>query len=230
MAPHLVGYDVLVLQELFDDRLAEPLLLELAGAYPYRGEPVGRAGARGVPWRQDGGVVILSRWPIEREAQTDLRRRLQRTDCLADKGVAYAAVRKGDRATTCSGRTRSPVRLGVARRPRRSSSRCCAPSSTPRGSPPTSRRARRRLQRRRPHPELADMLTSLLRGVRRRPWARRHTWDPRGNAWADGRGEWLDYVLYAADHAAPLAAWNRAVPLRTATSTSRTTTRCGGGW
>ena len=52
MAQHLVGYDVLVLQEVFVNSWREALLDELADAYPYRGDLVGSDGARMMPWRQ----------------------------------------------------------------------------------------------------------------------------------------------------------------------------------
>lgn len=215
LAPHLVGYDVLVLQELFDDRLARPLLEELAAVYPYRTERVGRDGARRLPWRQDGGVVILSRWPIEREAQMTFDATCSGTDCLADKGVGYAAVRKGDRVYHVFGtHAQSVYGSGVA--DVRASQFALLRAFVDAQGIPTDE----------PVvlagdfnvdawlPELGSML-EVLRAVRPpTDGTMRFTWDPAGNALAHHGGEWLDYVLYAADHAAPAAAWNRAVPLR----------------
>ena len=215
MAPHLVGYDVLVLQELFDDRLAGPLLFELEASYPYRGEPVGRAGARGVPWRQAGGVVILSRWPIEREARSTFDGVCSGTDCLADKGVAYAAVRKGDRVYHVFGtHAQSEFGMSVARVRAEQFAllRAFVDAQEIPIDEPIVLAGDFNVDAGRP--ELGSML-EVLRAVRPpTEGPERFTWDPAGNALADHRGEWLDYVLYAADHAAPVAAWNRAVPLR----------------
>jgi len=215
MALHLVGYDVVVLQELFDDRLALPLLEELAAAYPYRTERVGRDGARGVPWRQDGGVVILSRWPIEREAQMTFGATCSGTDCLADKGVGYAAVRKGDRLYHVFGtHAQSVYGSGVAgvRAAQFALLRAFVDAQRIPADEPVVLAGDFNVDAGRS--ELASML-EVLRAVRPpTDGDMRFTWDPEGNAFADHRGEWLDYVLYAADHAAPVAAWNRAVPLR----------------
>src|SRR5690606_17101089 len=96
MAPHLEGYDALVLQEAFVDGWRDALLDALAAAYPYRGDLVGSDGAGGLGLRQDGGILILSRWPIVRTATLTFGDTCSGTDCLADKGVAYVAIRKGD--------------------------------------------------------------------------------------------------------------------------------------
>lgn len=63
-------------------------------------------------------------------------------------------------------------------------------------------------------PELDDML-ARLRAVRPPTVGDgRFTWDAAGNVWVRGSSHWFDYVLYAADHAVPVEAWNRVVPLR----------------
>jgi endonuclease/exonuclease/phosphatase (EEP) superfamily protein YafD len=212
MAPHLVGYDVLVLQELFDDRLAQGVLRELEAAYPYRGSPVGRAGAWG---RQAGGIVILSRWPIEREAQATFDGVCSGSDCLADKGVAYAAVRKGDRVYHVFGtHAQSEYGTGVVRVRAAQFALVRDFVDAQRIPPDEPVILAGDLNADAHTPELADML-ALLRAVRPPTVGEgAYTWDPRANAWAGGRREWLDYVLYAADHAAPVEAWNRVVPMR----------------
>lgn len=97
MAPYLAGCDVLVLQEALVVGWRDAVLAELADAYPYRGEVVGRAGSGGLPWRQDGAIVILSRWPVVRQTALTFGAACSGTDCLADEGAAYVTVRKGDR-------------------------------------------------------------------------------------------------------------------------------------
>jgi len=217
MAPHLVGYDVLVLQELFINRHREALLAELAGAYPHRSALVGSDGARELPWRQDGGTVILSRWPIEREAQLLFEEVCSGSDCLADKGVAYAAVRKGTRvyhvftthAQSVYGRDPPAVRaaqFGLLRAFVDAQAISVDEPVIVAGDLNVDAYT----------PELDDMLGTL-----RAVWPPlagdpRYTWDPTSNALAEGGREWLDYVLVSLDHAQPARAWNRVMPLRDA--------------
>jgi endonuclease/exonuclease/phosphatase family metal-dependent hydrolase len=88
----LRGFDVLVFSEAFDNSIRNALLTGLAAEYPYRTRVLGSDG--GI--EQDGGVILVSRWPIAAEAQRayagvcigDV------SDCLADKGVLYARVVK----------------------------------------------------------------------------------------------------------------------------------------
>lgn len=215
MAPHLLGYDVLVLQELFVNRHREALLAELAASYPYRTALVGEDGARGLPWRQDGGTLVLSRWPIEREAQLLYGDVCSGSDCLADKGVAYAAVRKGTlvyhvfttHAQSVYGRDPPTVRAAQFALLRAFVAAQRIPADEPvivAGDLNVDAYT----------PELESMLAAL-----RAAWPpvvgdERFTWDPPGNALAEGGREWLDYVLVSLDHARPARAWNRAMPLR----------------
>lgn len=215
MAPHLVGYDVLVLQEVFVDAWRERLLDELAAYYPHRTAVVGEDGARGNPLRQDGGVVILSRWPIARSASFTFGAVCSGSDCLADKGVAYAAVVKGDRTYHVFGTHAQSVYgfsvAGVRARQfalwRSFVDGRAIPSDEPvlfTGDLNVDAYT----------PELTAML-AVLNAVRPPtvgPLG--YTWDPALNALAGGGAEWLDYVLYAADHAVPEAAWNKVVALR----------------
>jgi len=215
MAPHLVGYDVLVLQEAFINRHREALLAELAGAYPHRAALVGLDGARGLPWRQDGGTVILSRWPIEREAQLLFGEVCSGSDCLADKGVAYAAVRKGTRvyhvftthAQSVYGRDPPAVRAAQFALLKAFVDAQGIPTTEPvivAGDLNVDAFT----------PELDDMLRVLRAAWPAVVGTDRYTWDPETNALAEGGREWLDYVLVSLDHAQPARAWNRAMPLR----------------
>ena len=215
MAPHLAGFDALVLQEAFIDGARERLVRDLAEAYPYRGDLVGRDGAGGSPLMQDGGVIILSRWPIVRQATMTFGATCSGTDCLGDKGVAYAAIQKGERTYHLFGtHLQSSFGRGV----------------------PDVRKAQFELfagfiaEQQIPvdepvllagdfnvdgySPELAPMLETLDAWWPPVLGAVKTTWDPEGNRWAEGRGVWLDYVLLANGYGAPAAAWNRALPVR----------------
>ncbi|TNH88895.1 endonuclease [Aeromonas hydrophila] len=89
---HLKGYDALLLQEVFDGR-REGFLQALAKEYPYQTRVLDKPGVN----IHDGGVVIVSRYPIVREAQL-VYPQCTGTDCFADKGVMYAEVIKGGKA------------------------------------------------------------------------------------------------------------------------------------
>lgn len=89
---HLKGYDALLLQEVFDGR-REGFLQALAKEYPYQTKVLDKPGVN----IHDGGVVIVSRYPIVREAQL-VYPQCTGTDCFADKGVMYAEVIKGGKA------------------------------------------------------------------------------------------------------------------------------------
>jgi hypothetical protein len=59
--PFLRGHDVVIFQEAFSDSHRQRILDGLQDSYPYRTRILGSD--RGV--EQDGGVIIVSRWPIE---------------------------------------------------------------------------------------------------------------------------------------------------------------------
>jgi endonuclease/exonuclease/phosphatase family metal-dependent hydrolase len=88
----LRGFDVIAFSEAFDNSIRSRLLAGLAAEYPYRTKVLGAdAGIE-----QDGGVVIVSRWPITVQAQRAYGDTCigDTSDCLADKGVLYAKVVK----------------------------------------------------------------------------------------------------------------------------------------
>ncbi len=89
----VLGFDAIVFSEIFDNASRNELLGGLRGEYPYRTEIV--SSDLDVD-KQDGGVIILSKWPIERQAE--LRYGVcDNTDCLSDKGAVYARIKKGSR-------------------------------------------------------------------------------------------------------------------------------------
>ena len=215
MAPHLAGYDVLVLQELFVDRWRDALLAELEDAYPYRGALVGEDGARDLPWRQDGGILILSRWPIEREASLAFGSVCSGIDCLAEKGVAYVALRVGGRRIHVFG-THAQSIYGSAVEEVRATQFAMLRTFIEAQAIPADEPVLivGDLNVDAYTPELARMLELLDARWPPVVRARRYTWDPTRNAYADGSPAWLDYVLVADEHATPIVSWNRAIPLR----------------
>jgi endonuclease/exonuclease/phosphatase family metal-dependent hydrolase len=90
IARRLAGYDAIVLQEAYSDRHRAALLAGLAAEYPHRTRILGAD-----LWlRQDGGVIVLSRWPIARQQELRFGDLCAGRDCLADKGALYARIEK----------------------------------------------------------------------------------------------------------------------------------------
>ncbi|MGW3557010.1 sphingomyelin phosphodiesterase [Streptomyces sp. NPDC000963] len=98
-APFFQGQDVVVLQEAFDNSASDALKANAAGQYPHQTPVVGRSrsgwdatgGSYSATTPEDGGVTILSKWPIVRKEQY-----VYKDACGADwwsnKGFAYAVL------------------------------------------------------------------------------------------------------------------------------------------
>ncbi|MFJ2784668.1 sphingomyelin phosphodiesterase [Streptomyces sp. NPDC093249] len=93
------GQDVVVLQEAFDNSASDALKANAADRYPYQTPVVGRSksgwdatgGSYSATTPEDGGVTILSKWPVVRKEQY-----VYKDACGADwwsnKGFAYAVL------------------------------------------------------------------------------------------------------------------------------------------
>ncbi|MEU0704162.1 sphingomyelin phosphodiesterase [Streptomyces bacillaris] len=93
------GNDVVVIQEAFDNGASDALLRNSAAQYPYQTPVVGRSksgwdatgGSYSATTPEDGGVTILSKWPIVRKEQY-----VYKDACGADwwsnKGFAYVVL------------------------------------------------------------------------------------------------------------------------------------------
>jgi sphingomyelin phosphodiesterase len=98
-APFFQGNDVVVLQEAFDNSSSDALLRNAAGQYPHRTPVLGRSrtgwdatgGSYSSTTPEDGGVAVLSKWPIVRKEQY-----VYKDACGADwwsnKGFVYAVL------------------------------------------------------------------------------------------------------------------------------------------
>lgn len=215
IAQHLAGYDAVVLQEVFVNAWRDRLLAELIDHYPHQGELVGADGAGGNPLRQDGGVVILSRWPIVKQATLLFGSVCSGTDCLADKGVAYAAIRKGDRTYHLfSTHLQSSFGFSVPAVQAEQLALLSAFIAAQRIPPDEAVLIAGDHNIDAFTPALGDMLEALQASWPPVIGPVNATWDPSRNEWAYGRTQWLDYVLVADGYGAPAAAWNRVVALR----------------
>ncbi|MFC8011588.1 sphingomyelin phosphodiesterase [Streptomyces cinereoruber] len=98
-APFFQGQDVVVLQEAFDNSASDALKANAAGQYPHQTPVVGRSksgwdatgGSYSATTPEDGGVTILSKWPIVHKEQY-----VYKDACGADwwsnKGFAYTVL------------------------------------------------------------------------------------------------------------------------------------------
>ncbi|MER8043529.1 sphingomyelin phosphodiesterase [Streptomyces sp. NPDC094032] len=98
-APFFQGNDVVVLQEAFDNAASDALKANAAARYPYQTPVVGRSksgwdatgGSYSATTPEDGGVTLLSKWPVVRKEQY-----VYKDACGADwwsnKGFVYAVL------------------------------------------------------------------------------------------------------------------------------------------
>ncbi|MFF9350518.1 sphingomyelin phosphodiesterase [Streptomyces sp. NPDC014734] len=93
------GNDVVVLQEAFDNGASDALLRNAADRYPYQTPVVGRSrsgwdatgGAYSATTPEDGGVTVLSKWPIVRKEQYVYKDACG-SDWWSNKGFAYVEL------------------------------------------------------------------------------------------------------------------------------------------
>lgn len=87
------SYDVLVLQEVFYEKVRQKLVRGLVDCYPYHYGPCGTDKFL----RQDGGVMIFSKYPIETSKQIAFRDKCKGGDCFSDKGALLAEIKKNNK-------------------------------------------------------------------------------------------------------------------------------------
>lgn len=96
------GNDVVVLQEAFDNSSSDALKSRAAGQYPHQTPVVGRSrsgwdatgGAYSAVTPEDGGVTLLSKWPILRKEQY-IYKDACGSDSFSNKGFVYAVLDVG---------------------------------------------------------------------------------------------------------------------------------------
>lgn len=85
---HVHDYDVLIINEAFDNDARAVLTANLVAEYPYYTDVVDESGSL-----EDGGVILYSRWPIE-YSEDIVYTDCDGDDCLAAKGAMYARINK----------------------------------------------------------------------------------------------------------------------------------------
>lgn len=97
LVTQLSGYDAVVLQEAYDDEIRSLLLARLEKEYPYSTETLGEGSVFGA----NGGVIIVSKWPIVRESQRVFTDGSLRTVARPPRAaLGRAAVRVGTAVLT----------------------------------------------------------------------------------------------------------------------------------
>ncbi|MFD4942590.1 sphingomyelin phosphodiesterase [Streptomyces sp. NPDC058409] len=98
-APFFQGHDVVVLQEAFDNSASDALARNASTQYPYQTPVMGRSksgwdatgGAYSATTPEDGGVTVLSKWPILRKEQY-IYKDACGSDWWSNKGFVYAEL------------------------------------------------------------------------------------------------------------------------------------------
>ncbi|MEU9112469.1 sphingomyelin phosphodiesterase [Streptomyces sp. NPDC048483] len=93
------GNDVVVLQEAFDNSSSDALKSHAAAQYPHQTPVVGRSkdgwdatgGAYSAATPEDGGVTLLSKWPVVRKEQYIFQDACG-SDSYSNKGFVYAVL------------------------------------------------------------------------------------------------------------------------------------------
>ena len=106
-ADYIKGYDVVLLQEAFDNPASDKLLSGLKGEYPHQTPVLGRSrdgwdgtfnyGEVSDGKLEDGGVAVVSHWPIEEKVQYVFDNRGCGLEARANKGFVYVKVNKKGR-------------------------------------------------------------------------------------------------------------------------------------
>ena len=100
---YIKGYDVVIFQELFDNGASNNLLSGLKGEYPHQTPILGRSrngwdstlGSYSDTTPEDGGVAIVSQWPIKEKVQYVFKEGCS-VEYLTNKGFVYVKVEKNE--------------------------------------------------------------------------------------------------------------------------------------
>jgi sphingomyelin phosphodiesterase len=200
------GYDVIVFSEAFDDGLRKKLLASLKGSYPYATKILGTD--RGI--EQDGGVIIVSKWPIKAQDQKRFGRVCHGSDCMSDKGVLYAKIDKKSRPYHIFGShtqaAAGPKDRSVRKRQLEIIRNFIASKKIPKDEPVIIAGD---LNVNKESVAEYNAMLRILNADHPSPGGAKYTFYPTINDLASGKNEFLDYVLWSKSHLAPTAARNQ---------------------
>jgi sphingomyelin phosphodiesterase len=204
----LHGYDAIIFSEAFDDDARSILLKGLQNSYPYATSILGSD--RGM--EQDGGVIIVSKYPIEAEDQRLFGSLCKGDDCLADKGVLYARIKKqGYRYHLFASHTQadpSPEDAAIRRRQFNIIKTFIDSKQIP-ANEAVIIGGDLNVDKIRYFPEFQRMVC-IFNAEHPQEAGYQYTFDPQTNQLAEQGtpSEYLDYILYSKVHRQPIKAFN----------------------
>lgn len=210
LVPELKGrnYDVLILSEMFDDDIRAATLNGLKSEFPYHTKVVGSdSGAN-----QDGGVVIVSKWPITAWAEKVFGSNSSGSDAMADKGIMYAKINKQGRPYHIFG-THMQADKGASdvstRRQQIQMMKAFVNSRNIPATEPVILGGDLNVDMTGRPSEYQQMLSILNAKHPMMIGNLKATWDPTINKCADsGTPEFLDYLLFSNAHLKPVISLN----------------------
>lgn len=205
----LNGYDAIVFSELFDNSRRETFLNGIKGEYPYQTSVVDRSGAI-----EDGGVLIVSRWPIETSSHTTFDE-CDAEDCLSAKGVKYARINKaGNKYHVFGSHTQAwnATENQATRLQQFYTMKSFMDSKSIPSSEPVIIAGDLNVDSINFQSEYGTMLSVLgAAEVSRNGQGYAHSYNGNINAWTDGAPENLDYVLYSTNHLQPTSSASQVI-------------------
>ncbi|QUM86068.1 sphingomyelin phosphodiesterase [Moritella sp. 28] len=201
------GYDVIIFSELFDNSNRKIFLDGLRAEYPYQTQVVDKPGF------EDGGVLIVSRWPIEKEVQMTFDE-CDKEDCLAAKGVMYAKINKGGNPYHVFGsHTQAWANQDnqETRVKQFTQMREFIDNQYISGAEPVIIGGDLNVDKNKYPHEYDKMLSILGAEEVLRNGGYEYTYGGTVNNWASGGNENLDYVLYSNSHLAPVSSSSKVL-------------------
>lgn len=202
LSQQLEGYDAIVFSELFDNSRRQRFLDSIRSLYPYQTRVVDRSGST-----EDGGVLIVSRWPIESESQI-VYSDCDGSDCIAAKGAMYARINKDGQIYNLFGtHTQAwPSDKNQATRHRQFIQlKGFIDSKQLPDNEAVIIAGDLNVDKANYQQEYFNMLNTLGAEEVIPDGDYKYTADGRVNAWTDGTPEILDYVLYSSSHKVPVS-------------------------
>lgn len=232
---YIKGYDVVIFQEAFDNGASDKLLSGLKGEYPYQTPVLGRSkrgwdrtlGSYSITTPEDGGVAIVSHWPIREKVQYIFKRACGADD-LSNKGFVYVKVENNEHfyhvIGTHTQAEDSSCRSGQAAEIRSSQFNDIKKFIQDKNIPPDEIifiGGDLNVNRNNSN-EYSSMLADLDAKEPNAYAGFTATWDPKTNSIAnynypDLPGEYLDYILVSRNHAQPNYWHNQALDVHSPT-------------
>jgi len=210
----LNGYDAIVFSELFDNSRRETFLNGIKAEYPYQTSVVDKSGAI-----EDGGVLIVSRWPIETSSHTTFSE-CDAEDCLSAKGVKYARINKGGNKYHVFGshtQAWTSAENQATRLQQFYTMKSFMDSKNIPSSEPVIIAGDLNVDSINYQSEYSTMLSVLgAAEAPRNGQGYAYSYNGNINAWTDGSPENLDYVLYSTNHLQPTSSASQVIIPRSA--------------